>query len=387
MSDKPKAVKSGNVTPEEMVQITIDWLNHGLTGKELEHKYGHGAPHISKLISRTVRNRWIRASDGGDIHVSRVQKLEQQLIDTFTTLRLALVVNTPTSVDTPHATPQDSAVLSDRVHQDLGKALARLCCEGLFRDNDRIGFGSGRGVYYTLQALRTMPRLRIRDTALLPLTGDVYAWDHARKLTESMDADAHVKMFGECLSFDSFQNRIGRPIIPKARVFKAARDQTWLGVKPWRPPSHALLGVGVLGPGHRFYEEAKTPQTNSYLSRIADELRTLLDLADSLTRPNDPVPYFPIGDISNNLFFVNPPKGVSVRPSIKKEIRTVITRINMRLLNVSESELKQINGIILVAGTLPKALALRDLLMNPEYSIQVLCTDVGTAEALLAEVQ
>lgn len=59
----------------------------------------------------------------------------------------------------------------DGVHRILGEATARLLSTGpLFRDGDVIGLGSGRGVYYTVDALTRLPALRVSDVTLVSLT-------------------------------------------------------------------------------------------------------------------------------------------------------------------------------------------------------------------------
>jgi hypothetical protein len=96
--------------------------------------------------------------------------------------------------------------------------------------------------------------------------------------------------------------------------------------------------------------------------------------------------YVPVADICNRLFFVPPPRGVSLAAHDRRKILELIDTINSRLINVSEDQLKDIRQIILVAGTARKALAIRYLLSRPKkdrLSIRILCTDQASAKLIL----
>lgn len=61
---------------------------------------------------------------------------------------------------------------------------------------------------------------------------------------------------------------------------------------------------------------------------------------------------------------------------------------NKRLLTISEEQLGMIGGLLLVAGTSDKAVAIRKFLDDSESEprrvrVQVLCTDAPTAELIL----
>jgi DNA-binding transcriptional regulator LsrR (DeoR family) len=317
--------------------------------------------------------------------VRRVGELEQKLQEAFNLLGAIVIESVPASGAAqgkgPAPTPGDLA------HALLGCALAGLIATGaVFRDLDCIGLGSGRGVYYTVEALAKLPRLRAANVTIVSLTGDVYAQDHAKIIDSKMDADMHARLFSLAFAGKVHRYLMGSRILySDATILEAVRNRTWSDPQ-WPKITHALVGVGALTAGHRFFDEITTSHPEPILAPVHAELKELVSLSKKISAGTDDT-YCPVADISNNLFFVRPPSGVSIQTKSEHRIRELISSINPRLLNVPEAVLKETGTILLVAGTKKKALAIRELLTSEPYRIRFLCTDRDAAEIVLKEVE
>jgi hypothetical protein len=264
--------------------------------------------------------------------------------------------------------------------------MAQLIATGtVFRSGSVIGLGSGRGVYHTVDALSKLPPLRATNVKLVSLTGAVFAQDHASKMNLRLDADFHVNLFGQCFAHPVEIHQIHAPIVlSDPRELSAVRKRTWLGKETWEGDIHGLFGVGVLKKGHRFNEFVDESERGEFkrdhtLDPILEPLRKLIRICKTVS--NDC--YCPVADICNNLFFVTPPPEAKVPMEVATSIRQLIESINRQLVNISEAQLGQIRNIMLVAGGVQKAYAIRQLLTNDSYHIPFICTDGATAREIL----
>lgn len=119
--------------------------------------------------------------------------------------------------------------------------------------------------------------------------------------------------------------------------------------------------------------------SDQMLTPINQWLKPLVSIASELAGNR----YCPVADISNNLFYVEPPPGVKVPPSKKEQIKELIQNVNANLLNIDDAQLRQVQTILIVGGGLQKARAIRQLLDNESYHIRFLCTDEATALEVL----
>jgi hypothetical protein len=137
-----------------------------------------------------------------------------------------------------------------------------------------------------------------------------------------------------------------------------------------------------MGPGHRFYDLAQSDDTQPMLASLKEDLKALIAMNKKIqSRSAD---YCPVGDICNNLFFVTPPRHVRLNAGEEEDIRSIIKEINSKLLNIDDEQLRQIEHLMMVAGTAQKALAIRELLVHRGYKIRILCTDIEAAKSILA---
>jgi DNA-binding transcriptional regulator LsrR (DeoR family) len=191
----------------------------------------------------------------------------------------------------------------------LGLAMAQfMATEAVFRNNDAIGVGSGRGVNNVLKNLRFFPPLRMTGVSLFSLTGSVYSRPSESKVW--YDADRHVVDFAEHFVTAPSQYLIGHPLAFEKRDLSSAIDRTWLKFLENRRPStrvppmtHLLVGVGALRDTHRFHIEAiaKDSDREPFLRPIHKLLVDLVNMCDSAVK-NPERPYRPCADVSNFLY-------------------------------------------------------------------------------------
>jgi hypothetical protein len=120
------------------------------------------------------------------------------------------------------------------------------------------------------------------------------------------------------------------------------------------------------------------------LTPILGDLRALADKVSDAVEPSQAERYVPVADVCNRLFYVNPPAGISISAEKQKQIKALIQNINEKLLCPSEEGLSDIKQLMLVAGTLKKAQAIKQLLEEDKYKIRIICVDQEAAEAILA---
>ena len=141
-----------------------------------------------------------------------------------------------------------------------------------------------------------------------------------------------------------------------------------------------MIGVGVMAPEHKFHHShANEP----HFRPIQTDLVSLGELCDSVVNHNY-TEWSPVADTSNHLFFVPPPKHITISPEISlkiEEIKKLLANINEKLLTVSEEQLAMIDTIVLVAGSVLKAPAIYELLSR--LNIRYLCIDEKAAQTLL----
>jgi len=366
------------LTDEEIAQIALDRfrpLKDGMRETSIEalkEKWGRPKNTITSALRRAFKGRLVEMTrtektTRTPTNLDRAPDLEIELKRRYPSLFGAIVVRT-------------KETSSDRIHRDLGYAMA---CElgNIIPHNATIGLGSGRGPYYTVTALNQMPRLSRDGITLMSLTGAVYPETHDERLNVLLDADFHTGLLGVSFSKPLTQRMISYPIAPNG-IEKTRRD-TWLEEKEFHEhvPTVAIVGVGVLRGRHRFYEAVKKNNPGPALAPIFADLKKLVDLADK--HSNDI--YCPVADVCNRLYYIDPSRGM-LPDSTKRNILTLISHINEQLLTINEEQLRMIGGLLLVAGTRDKAMAIRSLLEDsesPRVRLQVVCIDAPTAELIL----
>lgn len=369
------------LTPDDRANIAIDRFAPFRQGrgpesiKTLGGRYRRDPAVISRAIKSAFHDGLVDiVRTGRPSYAPRVHSLEQKLLDKYPYLWEAIVVDANSAAGGGAGVAERR--MDDEIHRKLGNAMAGLTSQWRLRDGDAIGFGSGRGVYYTVEAARQLPAaLRVEGLHLVSLTGAIHARDHAEQLNARLDGDLHIALFGMCIQHTATLHLVTHPI-----TARGALGATCLGEEEWKQlcPSHALIGVGVLAEGHRFYEEAKAKKPDPILEPIIKPLEALVDACDKI-RQAEPS-YYAVADICNHLFLVEK-EGLS--DTLRQELSSNIEAVNSCLLNVSETQLHDVGAILLVAGGRKKARPTRQLLSSPLFKIRIICTDSGMADEMM----
>jgi DNA-binding transcriptional regulator LsrR (DeoR family) len=293
-------------------------------------------------------------------------------------------------VNLDHIAIKNRLSLDDKVHEELGHATAKWIAQGmLFQDNSVIGVGSGRAVFQTVRFLQEFPASGARGVRVMSLTGWVHAKNYAGTGGSDLEADKHAAMMVQCFGHPTIANMVNHPITYENDGFRhKIHERTHLAEMQWREvhPRYALFGVGVLGPGHRLFEEANATRHEPGLKPIVELLQELVAISGAINLKNVECPlYYPVADIANHLFCVKGRNWERIEHAERIRIEELVTQINAMLLTITPAQLQQIENVILVAGTERKAVAIRHLLNAEQCNIRFLCTDRKTALKVLAK--
>jgi DNA-binding transcriptional regulator LsrR (DeoR family) len=342
---------------------------------------------LSRAADAAFCKRLVKVVDlpGAPPDCQRDEHLEVELRRRFRNLQVALVLDMEPVLRA--AGSADSLDVDDEIHRVLGHAMAKVLAEGwVFDSGSVIGLGAGRGVYNTVDALSWREPLNTDRITAVSLTGSVEGRDYMGNVALQMDADIHGLIFARCFHRASVRF-ICAPIAHNGpEELLRVREQTPLGRETWEglKVSHALVGMGVLAPGHRFFQEGRGAQETPVLAPIRKYLTSLVQCCSDIQRQLRHPSYCPVGDICHELFFVRPPSDARIPDDLQKRVNGLIKEINACLLCVGSEQLRSIKKVLVVAGTERKALAIRELLSNQSHSFYALCTDKRAALRILS---
>ena len=327
---------------------------------------------IQRALQRGLVNIRVSGSvPAGPLNSRRRADLERELVVRFP-LVSAIVVATSSE--------------SDQLHRELGTAMAQEFRTAV-RDYDRIGLGSGRGPFYTIRALTEMPPMTQEHVQLMSLTGAVYPQSHDRHLNALLDADFHTGLLSTAFTAPITQRMVSFPVAPPG--VNDIRANTWLADAEFekRVPTLAVVGVGVLSSGHRFWEAVTRNENGPSLHSVYSQLKALVKLADKYCTED----YCPVADVCNHLMFNDRPASTDrhIERADRDKIKALCDEINSSLLTVTLKQLGTIPGVCLVAGSRSKAYAIFRLLAGSRapaltLRIRTVCIDAATAERVIA---
>ncbi len=400
MSNNPRAVRR-ELTDADRIAIALDRLAVSKNGdwptplKELKDKYDRNLSVLTRAVQRAFKDGLVQVTSVKTLaEPQRMPSIERELKRRFH-LESAIVidplVNRPKEPFGATSQQDVTPLFGDHVHEQLGRTVADAVATGpLFRDADRIGLGSGRAVYHVVRRLAETATVRARNVELVSLAGVLYARHHAEAEQPKVlvDADAHVQILASCFRQPKIRT-VSHPLVYSNKVeLQAVRK---FG-QPWKAENTgksgkikpvglnlAIVGVGVLQPGHRMHQWITAGERDERLDAIRAPLKTLIDLCAKYSSTS--AYYCPVGDVCNYLHYFKPPKGVPISARHVATITTHIEQINKRLLAIDRNGLKNIQALVLVAGTVRKAWAIRTVLAN--YAVRLLCTDKETAVTML----
>ena len=261
---------------------------------------------------------------------------------------------------------------------------AHLSTKMIINHGDKISVGSGRGVYFTIRGMAERQRLNIEDVQIASLSGAVLPAAHGTPLNMFLDADLHASLLGPCFSRPVSTETLSLPIAHEH--LDVVRKHTHLAPKRYEesPPDHALIGIGVLGPGHKLFDivEGATQVGKNHLFHVMDDLTKVVKLTKKLSSCEHH--YVPVADVANRLYPIEPPFDLKhqFRPELN-ELKGLIKKINTHLLTVRIRQLARIRNIMVVAGTPNKARAIHRFLNCEVTKVRTLCTNLATAQLIL----
>ena len=275
--------------------------------------------------------------------------------------------------------------------------MARLIATGsVFRGDDAIAVGPGRAVYYLVEWLRKRKVALNADVSLLSLAGSNGAANYSvtKEPKFFADSDTLINNLSDCFSHGAGLKRIGYNICDENDdEVNSRRQNTWLANDALkRKLTHALLGVGALVPGHKFYDAIRS-RPDKRLSRIHDVLAKLVNLCDDLEK-SVPEPhrrfYCPVGDLANRFLVTDAPPGIDLDQQEIARLTQLVDTVNSRLLTLRLDELEIVKNLMVVCGTPKKAAMLRTVLTatrersaRKKYNVKFLCIDQETAEWII----
>jgi len=377
------------LSSEEKVQLAIERFSYGNVQsfptpiRDLAQKHARAPSVISRAIVSAFKEGLVEVQATGSAFVqpTRVEHLEQRLTQEFRHLHKAIVVSSKDVTDSVGSPTY--LQYADDVHAMLGRSMAQLLSNSqIIRDKDVIGIGSGRGVYHAIEALLWLPRIRASEVTLGSLTGLGSSEHCAKRKNVRLEADLHVGLLGPCFSETVTMQFMNQAIINPKPITREGWFNTWIGNDRGQLPNVALIGAGTLTWGNQFFEQAtaSTHTRHPTFDPIRAQLRMLVSLSNAFTSDR----YCPIGHIADRLFFVPPWSGVAMSTEAKYELERLVAIINHHVCTITDSKLKEIGTIMLVAGSSIEAPVIHAVLSNPEYRVRYLSTDECAARRILA---
>lgn len=398
--------RAPRLADKEALEITLSYFDHtkqrqalkavgqgeGVTGatstEDIERENSRNATHAWRALRAAFARKLVEV-----IPTRRPKldlKLAERMRETYPHLLGVQVVDLDELSPDRQMPDEKIRSLDDKIHAELGHAVAKAIAQGMmFQDGSVIGVGSGRAVYYTVRDLQEFPALGAKNVTVQSFTGWVHAKNHyaTTNTTREFEADTHAAMLLQCFG-QAVINTVNRGIAyrdDENHLLEKLRKASHLSETQWvkTRPRYALLGVGVIGPGHRLYEEANATRHEPGLQAIVEPLRRLVEISEKVHARARCRFYYPVADIANQLFCVQGCHWNDIDATVRQELENLVTGINKQLLTVTAAQLKEVENVILIAGTETKAVAIRHLLHTEHCNVRFLCTDRKTADRIL----
>jgi DNA-binding transcriptional regulator LsrR (DeoR family) len=351
----------------------------GLETADIGQKFGCSARRVRDLI-RYAREEGLIAIEVSDLFGS-APTVDRHLgaeLERRAKLSKALVVEV------------DEADDGDQLHYQLGRVAADYVYDLIDSAEDTVAIGAGRGVHFTVRALRELVEQRTPVPGQLEIFSVVGAmWVRTHSLREPsrefVDADQNALELADI--FGVPWPRVHLVWLPRlymvgdeaqkeevvARVAPHVLGDDWQDQTPKDAPrlSLSLFGLGVVNEGGHFMMRHWGPQTEA-VAEIEALRRAVL--------PVDPTAVVDVCD----RFWLR--QDADLPADVRAEAQRIVDSLNQRSVAVSFVKLNAARRRCLVAGGAHKLEALAEVLLHgDDIGIQpnVLVTDDRTATALL----
>ncbi len=351
----------------------------GLETAAIGERFGCSARRVRDLI-RLARDEQLVSIEVSDVFASAptVNRRLGAELERRAKLSRALVVEIDTAAD------------SDQLHHHLGRVAADYVYDLVDSAEDNVAIGAGRGVHFTVRALRDLVEQRRPVPGQLEIFSMVGAmWVRTHSLREPsrefVDADQNALELADV--FGVPWSKVHLVWLPRlymlgdedqkqdviARVAPHVLGDDWQGQTPKDGPrlSLSLFGLGVVNDGGHFMMRHWGPQTAA-VAEIEALRRVVL--------PVDPTAVVDVCD----RFWLR--RGAELPEDVQAEAQRIVDSLNRRSVAVSFVKLNSARRRCLVAGGAQKLEGIAEVLLHGEdigIRPNVLVTDDRTATALL----
>ena len=362
----------------------------GLETAAIGERFGCSARRVRDLI-RYAREEGLISIEVSDLYGSAptVNRHLGAELERRAQLSRAIVVEVdevPSTED--HAGTVDDD--GDQLHYQLGRVAADYVYDLMDSAEDNVAIGAGRGVHFTVRALRELVKQRkpiLGQLEIFSMVGAMWVRTHSLRepSREFVDADQNALELADI--FDVPWPKVHLVWLPRlymlgddaqkeeviARVAPHLLGEDWQEQTPKDAPrlSLSLFGLGVVNEGGHFMMRHWGPQTAA-VAEIEALKQTVL--------PVDPTAVVDVCD----RFWLR--RDAHLPDDVRSEAERIVDSLNRRSVAVSFGKLNAARRRCLVAGGAHKLDALAEILLHGEeigIRPNVLVTDDTTAATLL----
>jgi len=358
----------------------------GLETAVIAERYGCSARRVRDLI-RYAREQGLVSIEVSDL-VGPEPALDRALgaeLERRARLSRALVVE----VD-EEPVEDGGGEAGERLHYQLGRAAADYVYDLIDSAGDTVAIGAGRGVHFTVRALRDLVEQRkpvLGQLEIFAMVGAMWVRTHSLRQPsrEFVDADQNALELADI--FDVPWSHVHLVWLPRlymlgdeaqkdeviARVAPHLAGDDWQAQTPKDAPrlSVSLFGLGVVNDRGHFMMRHWGPQTAA-----VEEIEALREVV----LPVDPTAVVDVCD----RFWLR--RDAALPPDVRREAQRIVDSLNRRSVAVSFTKLNAARRRCLVAGGAQKLEGLAEVLLHGDEigaRPNVLVTDAPTAAALL----
>jgi len=373
-------------SPEELDRLAVEAVRltyeDELERDEVAARLGMQRHKVAEFLVR-ARRKGLVALRTADPGLPVIEHATSARLERASGIRTVVAVKaTPRAsfrAATGEADIPDTPASPDRfLHRMVAAGAATLLWDR-FRDGDKIAVGAGRGVRFTVEALREHAVSRPRTFTgirIVSLTGN----PPVRRDPDELASDAIAAALASVLDVVDGVEQVNSTYVadsPRAAL-RSVRSQ--LMAPTWAPdgiaPDIALIGLGVLDARHHLITSARTEQqlapVRSILQRLEDQVF--------------PVSSSAVMDIYDTFWLRE-----GVLPGrLGTSAKRLVDQLNSKIVGVPRPKLDQVREKVLIAGGAHKYEGILAFLRQRDAIAvhpTVFVTDADTAHKLLEDLE